>query len=86
MGLHMQIPEHLLGGGGRSGLNFGHPKAEVFHFWGQGWGGGLSALKFQRGLSGDFGHSRLPVHHRYRLSHTTYVETNEDIKMFFFNR
>ena len=40
---------HFLGGGGggHSGLNFGQPKSEVFHFW---EGGGSSGLKSQNGV------------------------------------
>ena len=65
-------------GGGYSGVNFGHPKSEVF----QNGGGGLSGLRFQKGAFWKIwtkiycAARNLLVHHS-SLSHTTYVETNE---------
>ena len=62
--------------GGYSGVNFGHPKSEVFRN-----GGGLSGLRFQKGAFWKIwtkiycAARNLLVHHS-SLSHTTYVETN----------
>ena len=63
--------------GGYSGVNFGHPKSEVF----RNGGGGLSGLQFQKGAIWKIwtkiycSARNLLVHHS-SLSHTTYVETN----------
>ena len=65
--------------GGYSGVNFGHPKSEVF----QNGGGGILVFNSRKGYSGKFGpkftvqpETFLVVHHS-SLSHTTYVETNK---------
>ena len=64
-------------GGKYSGVNFGHPKSEVFRN-----GGGLSGLRFQKGAFWKIwtkiycAARNLLVHHS-SLSHTTYVETNK---------
>ena len=66
-------------GGGYFGVNFGHLKYEVF----RNGAGGLSSLKFQKGLSGEFG-QKFTVQPETclcitdSLSHTTYVETKKD--------
>ena len=65
-------------GGGYSGVNFGHPKSEVF----QNGGGGYSEVQFQKGVNWRIwtkiycSARNLLVHHS-SLSHTTYVETNK---------
>ena len=76
----MVIPNLKFSGiwGGYSGVNFGHPKSEVF----QNGGGGLSGLQFQKGAFWKIwtkiycAARNLLVHHS-SLSHTTYVETNK---------
>ena len=63
-------------GGGYFGVNFGHPKSEVFQN-----GGGYSGLQFQKGVNWRIwtkiycSARNLLVHHS-SPSHTTYVETN----------
>ena len=66
------------GGGGRYfGVNFGHPKSEVFQN-----GEGYSGLQFQKGVNWRIwtkiycSTRNLLVHHS-SVSHTMYVETNK---------
>ena len=67
---------HLMG---YFGVHFGHPKSEVFHGW-----GGFLVWNSRKGLSGEFG-QKFTVQPETclcitdSLSHTTYVETNQEI-------
>ena len=63
-------------GGGYSGVNFGHPKSEVF----QNGGGGYSGVNFGlENLDKIYCSARNLLVHHSSLSHTTYVETNKTL-------